>query len=85
VTLAGDHRGSRVPEVRGVNALFVGASGTGKSMAAEVVADALELDWYRIDLAAVVSKWIGETERNLERLFDARPRTAKRHSVLRRG
>jgi len=55
----------------GISALFVGASGTGKTMAAEVLATALQLDLYRIDLSAVVSKYIGETEKNLRRIFDA--------------
>jgi hypothetical protein len=55
----------------GINALFAGESGTGKTMAAEVVANALRLNLYRIDLSAVVSKYIGETEKNLRRLFDA--------------
>jgi hypothetical protein len=55
----------------GISALFSGASGTGKTMAAEVVANELALDLYRIDLSAVVSKYIGETERNLRRVFDA--------------
>jgi hypothetical protein len=55
----------------GINALFAGESGTGKTMAAEVVANALRLNLYRIDLSAVVSKFIGETEKNLRRLFDA--------------
>lgn len=55
----------------GINALFAGESGTGKTMAAEVIANVLELDLYRIDLSAVVSKYIGETEKNLRRLFDA--------------
>jgi hypothetical protein len=55
----------------GVSALFAGESGTGKTMAAEVVANHLRLDLYRIDLSAVVSKYIGETEKNLRRLFDA--------------
>lgn len=55
----------------GVNALFSGESGTGKTMAAEVIANALNLDLYRIDLSAVVSKYIGETEKNLRKLFDA--------------
>ena len=54
----------------GIHALFAGASGTGKTMAAEVLARELELDLYRIDLSAVVSKYIGETEKNLRRLFD---------------
>ena len=55
----------------GINALFSGASGTGKTMAAEVLANHLQLDLYRIDLSSVVSKYIGETEKNLRRVFDA--------------
>jgi SpoVK/Ycf46/Vps4 family AAA+-type ATPase len=55
----------------GISALFAGASGTGKTMAAEVLANELRLDLYRIDLASVVSKYIGETEKNLRRVFDA--------------
>lgn len=55
----------------GASALFAGASGTGKSMAAEVIANALELDLYRIELSGVVSKYIGETEKNLQRIFQA--------------
>jgi hypothetical protein len=55
----------------GVSALFAGGSGTGKTMAAEVLAGVLKLDLYRIDLSAVVSKYIGETEKNLKQVFDA--------------
>ena len=55
----------------GVSALFAGESGTGKTLAAEVLARALALDLYRIDLSAVVSKYIGETEKNLKQVFDA--------------
>ena len=55
----------------GVSALFAGESGTGKTMAAEVIAAELGLDLFRIDLSAVVSKYIGETEKNLRTLFDA--------------
>jgi hypothetical protein len=55
----------------GISALFAGASGTGKTMAAEVLANTLRLDLYRIDLSSVVSKYIGETEKNLRRVFDA--------------
>jgi ATP-dependent 26S proteasome regulatory subunit len=55
----------------GITALFAGPSGTGKTMAAEVLASGLRLNLYRIDLSAVVSKYIGETEKNLGRLFDA--------------
>ena len=55
----------------GVSALFTGESGTGKTLAAEVVAHELGLDVYRVDLSAVVSKYIGETEKNLKQVFDA--------------
>jgi hypothetical protein len=55
----------------GISALFAGSSGTGKTMAAEVLANELELDLYRIDLSQVVSKYIGETEKNLSGVFDA--------------
>jgi hypothetical protein len=55
----------------GISALFAGESGTGKTMAAEVIANDLRLDLYRIDLSSVVSKYIGETEKNLRKLFDA--------------
>ena len=55
----------------GISALFHGASGTGKTLAAEVLANEMRLDLYRIDLSQVVSKYIGETEKNLRRVFDA--------------
>jgi ATPase family associated with various cellular activities (AAA) len=55
----------------GISALFTGQSGTGKTMASEVLANELKLDLYRIDLSRVVSKYIGETEDNLRRVFDA--------------
>jgi SpoVK/Ycf46/Vps4 family AAA+-type ATPase len=55
----------------GISVLFAGGSGTGKTMAAEVLAGALRLDLYRIDLSSLVSKYIGETEKNLRRVFDA--------------
>jgi len=55
----------------GISALFTGVSGTGKTMAAEVLANELRLDLYRIDLSQVVSKYIGETEKNLRHVFDA--------------
>ncbi|MDB5092564.1 MAG: putative ATPase [Candidatus Eremiobacteraeota bacterium] len=58
-------------DARGTTVLFAGPSGTGKSLAARVLARALKLDLYRIDLAAVFSKYIGETEKNLRRIFDA--------------
>lgn len=63
--------GQRMNRGMGISALFAGESGTGKTMAAEVIANDLRLDLYRIDLSAVVSKYIGETEKNLRRLFDA--------------
>jgi hypothetical protein len=53
----------------GVTALFAGDSGTGKTMSAEVIAGALGLDLYVVDLATVVDKYVGETEKNLERIF----------------
>jgi hypothetical protein len=59
---------------RGISALFAGPSGTGKTMAAEVLARELRLDLFRIDLSAVVSKYIGETEKNLRRVFAAAER-----------
>ena len=68
----------------GITALFAGPSGTGKTMAAEVLANELRLDLYRIDLSAVVSKYIGETEKNLRRLFDAAEQGGG-GPVLRRG
>ncbi|UCD64470.1 MAG: ATP-binding protein [Candidatus Zixiibacteriota bacterium] len=55
----------------GLSALFAGPPGTGKTMAAEVIAKDLKLPLYRIDLSQVVNKYIGETEKNLRRLFDA--------------
>ena len=55
----------------GLSALFAGPPGTGKTMAAEVIARAVDMPLYRIDLSQVVNKYIGETEKNLRRLFDA--------------
>ena len=78
--LASRHRGRETVHGRwqfrtttstGIVALFAGASGTGKTLAAEVVAGELGLDLYKVDLSAVVSKYIGETEKNLERIFGA--------------
>ncbi len=78
--LAARHRGRDVVYGRwqfpplpstGIVALFAGPSGTGKTLAAEVVAGELGLDLYKVDLSAVVSKYIGETEKNLERIFGA--------------
>ncbi|MBT2442708.1 AAA family ATPase [Streptomyces sp. ISL-36] len=65
-TSAEDH-----PRGLGLSAMFAGPSGTGKTLAAEVIAAELRLDLYRIDLSAVVSKYIGETEKNLRAVFDA--------------
>ncbi|MGM9489711.1 ATP-binding protein [Ideonella sp. YS5] len=62
--------GSRMSLGKGVAALFAGPSGTGKTMAAGVVARALGYDLYRIDLSTVISKYIGDTEKNLARIFD---------------
>ncbi|RCJ41015.1 hypothetical protein A6770_36605 [Nostoc minutum NIES-26] len=55
----------------GITTLFSGPSGTGKTLAAGVLANELNLDLYRIELSAVVSKYIGETEKNLQQIFDA--------------
>ena len=66
--------GAKLNRGRGISALFAGASGTGKTMAAEVLARHLRLDLCRIDLAGVVSKYIGETERNLRSIFTAAER-----------
>ena len=63
--------GRRATRARGISALFAGASGTGKTMAASVIARELGLDLFVIDLSGVVSKYIGETERNLEKVFRA--------------
>ena len=62
---------SRMNRGLGISALFAGESGTGKTMAAEVIANELRLDLYCIDLSAVVSKYIGETEKNLGKVFDS--------------
>ena len=63
--------GARLTRGRGVSALFAGAPGTGKTLAAEVIAGELGLHLFRIELAGVVSKYIGETEKNLDRIFAA--------------
>lgn len=55
---------------KGLSVLFSGSPGTGKTMAAEVIAHELELDLYKIDLSSVVSKYIGETEKNLAKIFE---------------
>jgi ATPase family associated with various cellular activities (AAA) len=63
--------GDRIARGLGIAALFHGASGTGKTLSAEVVANELGLDLFRIDLSTVVSKYIGDTEKNLKKIFDA--------------
>ena len=63
--------GRRLSVGKGVTALFAGPSGTGKTMAADIIAGELGLDMYKIDLSGVVSKYIGETEKHLERIFTA--------------
>lgn len=59
------------PRGFGLKALFWGEPGTGKTMCAEVLAGALGYDLYRVDLSSIVSKWVGETEKNLRQVFDA--------------
>ncbi len=66
--------GAKLNRGRGISALFAGPSGTGKTLAAEILASHLDLDLFRIDLSGVVSKYIGETEKNLRRVFDAAER-----------
>ena len=60
-----------VARTQGLKVLFAGESGTGKTMAAQVLAAELGLELFRVDLATIVSKYIGETEKNLDRIFDA--------------
>ncbi|MCO4768926.1 MAG: ATP-binding protein [Deltaproteobacteria bacterium] len=60
----------KFPRGTGAKALFFGRSGTGKTMAAEVIAGQLGLDMFKVDLSSVVSKWVGETEKNLGAIFD---------------
>jgi hypothetical protein len=67
--------GARLNRGRGISALFGGPSGTGKTMAAEVLATELQLELIVVDLAGVVSKYIGETEKNLRQVFDAAERS----------
>ena len=61
----------QVPYGLGINALFTGSSGTGKTMAARIIASQLQLDLYHIDLSSVVDKYIGETEKKLDKIFQA--------------
>jgi AAA+ superfamily predicted ATPase len=60
---------------RGLTALFAGESGTGKTMAARVLATESGLDVYRVDLSSLFSKWVGETEKNLDRIFGSAERS----------
>lgn len=59
------------PRGYGIKALFSGGPGTGKTMCAEVIAGALGLDLFKVDLSSVISRWVGETEKNLREIFDA--------------
>ena len=61
---------AKMPYGRSVTALFSGPPGTGKTMVATLIAQELGLELFRIDLSKVVSKWIGETEKNLSKVFD---------------
>jgi adenylate kinase family enzyme len=71
--------GDRIGYGKGMIALFSGPPGTGKTMMAGLIAKALDLDIYQVDLAQVVSKWVGETEKQLAKVFDAAERA---HAVL---
>ncbi len=71
--------GDRVGYGKGLIALFSGPPGTGKTMLAGIIAQALDLDLYQVDLAQVVSKWVGETEKQLGQVFD---RAERAHAVL---
>jgi ATP-dependent 26S proteasome regulatory subunit len=68
--------GRRLSLGKGVNALFAGPSGTGKTMGTEIIANELGMDLYKIDLSGVISKYIGETEKNLDRIFSAAEETS---------
>ena len=67
--------GKKLAASHGVSALFAGPPGTGKTMSAEIIASELGIDLYRIDLSTMVSKYIGETEKNLEKIFTAAERS----------
>ncbi|MEZ4268493.1 MAG: ATP-binding protein [Myxococcota bacterium] len=71
--------GERFGNELGLSVLFDGPPGTGKTMAAQVIARDLQLDLYQIDLSRIVSKWVGETEKNLSTVFDEAERS---HAVL---
>ncbi len=67
--------GHKLTASQGVTMLFAGPPGTGKTMAAEVIASELSLDLYKIDLSTIISKYIGETEKNLEQIFNEAQRS----------
>src|SRR5690606_1287781 len=69
----------KMPYGRANSCLFNGPPGTGKTMAAGVIARELGMDLYRVDLSQIVSKWVGETEKNLARVFDE---ASRGHAVL---
>ena len=71
--------GARHSLAQGVSALFAGPPGTGKTMCASVMARELDMELFRVDLSRVVSKWIGETEKNLGRVFDE---AARSHAII---
>lgn len=62
--------GKKLSVGKSINVLFAGGSGTGKTLAAEIIATELGMDIYKIDLSSVVSKYIGETEKNITKIFD---------------
>jgi hypothetical protein len=70
IVLEGWGVGQKLASSHGVTVLFAGPPGTGKTMAAEVIASELRLDLYKIELSGIVSKYIGETEKNLEKIFN---------------
>ena len=71
--------GALLPYGRGLSALFLGPPGTGKTMVAGIIAGELGMDLFRVDLSRIVSKYVGETEKNLGRIFDE---ASQSHSVL---
>lgn len=71
--------GARIGAAKGLTALFSGPPGTGKTMLAGLIAQSLDLDLYQVDLGQVVSKWVGETEKQLANVFDQAERA---HAVL---
>jgi hypothetical protein len=75
VVLEGWGVGQKLASSQGVTVLFAGPPGTGKTMAAEVIAAELRFDLYKIELSGIVSKYIGETEKNLERIFNEAERS----------